>query len=345
MKIAYIVPKLKDSGLTIIPFCLAKTFSQFNEIKIFYLSETESPSDNLSLKVPVQKIKLTQFLPELNDYNIIHSHGLLPDLYILLHSNEIKAITITTIHGYHFDELRYDKGLLPAFIFGNLWNFAAQKFKVAACISQAMAKYYQNLGFTNTVVIYNGIQEPTIERNHVITNNLEQSKKIEISTVSILNKRKGVDLLVKLLQLNEQYHLTAIGGNTKNIERLQGLADQLNVAHRCKFLSHQKNPWKIAIESNVFIFPSRSEGFGLALIEAAFLKIPIICSDIPTFREIFEEDEVTFFQLDNIHDLNEKVLELDKLKYKTQKAKLKVEQKFSLEIMCNNYYQLYSTIK
>src|SRR5665647_3488542 len=52
-----------------------------------------------------------------------------------------------------------------------------------------------------------------------------------------------------------------------------------------------------------FIMPSRSEGFGLALIEAIQQKIPVICSDVAVFRELFHEDEVTFFKSEDLPSL------------------------------------------
>jgi glycosyltransferase involved in cell wall biosynthesis len=122
------------------------------------------------------------------------------------------------------------------------------------------------------------------------------------------------------------------------------LAEKLGVAQRCVFTGYRENPWETAINIDVFVFPSRSEGFGLALVEAANLEIPIICSDIPTFREIFRENEVTFFQLDDIDDLNNKILMLDEIKDKVSLAKLKAEKLFSLESMCYNYYQDYKNL-
>jgi glycosyltransferase involved in cell wall biosynthesis len=118
----------------------------------------------------------------------------------------------------------------------------------------------------------------------------------------------------------------------------------LDVGQRCYFLGFVDNPWEIILESDVFIFPSRSEGFGIALVEAASLGIPIICSDIPTFREMFDDNEVTFFKLDDIDDLNNKILMLDEIKDKVSLAKLKAEKLFSLESMCYNYYQEYKKL-
>lgn len=38
--------------------------------------------------------------------------------------------------------------------------------------------------------------------------------------------------------------------------------------------------------ARALLFPTFTEGFGLPLIEALSLKVPVIASDIPVFREI-----------------------------------------------------------
>ena len=46
-----------------------------------------------------------------------------------------------------------------------------------------------------------------------------------------------------------------------------------------------------------YSFPSREEGFGIPIIEAAFSKVPVFCADIPVLRELAGED-VTYFDPD-----------------------------------------------
>jgi len=49
--------------------------------------------------------------------------------------------------------------------------------------------------------------------------------------------------------------------------------------------------------ADALLFPSREEGFGIPIIEAAFSKIPVFCTDIPVLRELGGED-VTYFDPD-----------------------------------------------
>ena len=48
--------------------------------------------------------------------------------------------------------------------------------------------------------------------------------------------------------------------------------------------------------ADVLLMTSKDEGFGLPLLEAGMIKLPIACSDIGPFREV--GDGVCFFGLD-----------------------------------------------
>jgi glycosyltransferase involved in cell wall biosynthesis len=49
--------------------------------------------------------------------------------------------------------------------------------------------------------------------------------------------------------------------------------------------------------SDVLLFPSREEGFGIPMIEAAFSSLPVFCADIPVLRELGGGD-VSYFDPD-----------------------------------------------
>ena len=90
---------------------------------------------------------------------------------------------------------------------------------------------------------------------------------------------------------------------------------------------------------------SRSEGFGLCVLEAASQKIPVVCNDLSVYRELFSNDEVVRFSLDDLTSITNAVTAaiikkniLSELIYK------KYKQAFSAEIMADNYLSVYKQL-
>lgn len=68
--------------------------------------------------------------------------------------------------------------------------------------------------------------------------------------------------------------------------RLQALAENLEVADRVRFLGWQREVGDHLVAADLFAFPSRCEGMPIALMEAMWMGLPVIASDIPANREV-----------------------------------------------------------
>jgi len=69
--------------------------------------------------------------------------------------------------------------------------------------------------------------------------------------------------------------------------------------------------YKIVCKSKVFVFPSRFEGWGLAVAEALACGLPGICYEIPALKEVFGACKSVFFVSKfNSEVLAEKILEI-----------------------------------
>lgn len=60
-------------------------------------------------------------------------------------------------------------------------------------------------------------------------------------------------------------------------------------------------------KASLFVYPSLYEGFGIPPLEAIYYKCPVLISNIPVFREIFDESAI-FFDPNSVVDLKEKIL-------------------------------------
>jgi glycosyltransferase involved in cell wall biosynthesis len=86
--------------------------------------------------------------------------------------------------------------------------------------------------------------------------------------------------------------------------KLLRMRDELNLQGVVHFLAEATDefmPDEVIADfyrlADALLFPSREEGFGIPIIEAAFSRIPVFCADIPVLREL-AGDDVTYFDPD-----------------------------------------------
>jgi len=99
--------------------------------------------------------------------------------------------------------------------------------------------------------------------------------------------------------------------------------------------------------SIAFIYPSLSEGFGLQGLEAMKMETLVIASNLPIFKEIYEDNAIYFDpkRVDSISTAMEKVVSLDKQE-KTEKIKKAKEYtiKYSWENMAKTTLLAYNAM-
>lgn len=65
------------------------------------------------------------------------------------------------------------------------------------------------------------------------------------------------------------------------------------------FLGYKNDAYKYLPYFDAYTIPSHSEGFPLAMLEAAAYGKPIIASNLSVFKEIFTDDEISIFDLND----------------------------------------------
>lgn len=126
-----------------------------------------------------------------------------------------------------------------------------------------------------------------------------------IGTASRLSGEKGVDLLIEataLLRHRGVEVLTVIAGQGPDAEPLAELARQRGVKDAVRFLDFVADMPAFYSALDVFVMPSRTESFGLALAEAMACKRPVVATPTSgSMRQI--EHRVTGWQLDTFSPL------------------------------------------
>jgi glycosyltransferase involved in cell wall biosynthesis len=90
------------------------------------------------------------------------------------------------------------------------------------------------------------------------------------------------------------------------------LIKDLELAENVRLMGRTKDPAEELSKFSLFVLPSKFEGFGLVLLEAMSLNVPIIASNISASTEVLGTDGAgVFFEPGNADDLAEKILNLE----------------------------------
>lgn len=159
-------------------------------------------------------------------------------------------------------------------------------------VSKSLSKFMINrlkLDKTKTEIIYNGINLSEIKKfkNKKIEIKIEKTllKKVDkIFIVGRLNDQKDTNCALKafniLIKKDHSAELFIIGDG-KQKKQLTKLSRDLNLEKQIHFLGWKRNIFPYLKYADLLIFSSFYEGFGLVIVEAMALGIPVIATDSP----------------------------------------------------------------
>lgn len=160
--------------------------------------------------------------------------------------------------------------------------FSLKKATGVCCVSHFTAKYLEKkYGYSDSIIIYNGINTDIyspIERDKTSNHN-DNKKKIKLFFSGNRRIMKGFDLLPKIMkELGDKYILTIASG-LRNQKRSAPHNYIIDLGRINSNQIHQHYQ-----ETDIFLFPTRLEGFGLSIAEAMSCEKPVVatnCSSIP----------------------------------------------------------------
>ena len=120
---------------------------------------------------------------------------------------------------------------------------------------------------------------------------------ILIGTVGRLAFEKDQATFIRMLALVRQDHKNAHGvvvGNGERRAALERLAADLGIANAVTFLGERSDARRLAAGFDLFVLTSRSEGFPNVLLEATFLGVPCVATNIAGNPDVLALDESLF---------------------------------------------------
>lgn len=356
MNIAYIIPKIiKQGPVLVIHEIVLEMVNRGHECTVYYFDDTEDYKDNVQqFSCPTRRIKMTDSLPW-DEIDVIHSHSWRAEIYICLHLRAIHrhhVRSIATIHELSiYDWQRSEHGELYSRLFTSFHHSLLKKVDLRVVLSkQAMMGYKKYFKERPMTYIYNSRTiDPNVQLNDEEKKELLEFKgdSILLGINALLTTRKAVDVAIDSLKVLKELELNRgksyklfIAGSGPALEDLKEQAKKLNVENRILFAGYRVDAFRYIPYYDIYLMPSRSEGFPMALLEAMALHCNAVISDIPIFKEFFTEKEMTYFHLDDAKDMSEAIVTAT-MRPKGHEAYQKYIACYSPHIFGNQYEAVY----
>lgn len=342
MNIAYIVPNLQQTGPIIVVQSLVKFLANSgNRVTVYYIDECESP---IVMGCKTQKIFYDEPFP-FDEFDVIHCHTAKSDLYALFWINRMhRSLLVTTIHQDSFYTEKLRLGKINGVFYTHLWLKVQKLFDGQITISKQIKELYQKYFPKEINVIYNGVNCEEGGVDDIIVKQIRDFKKegsILLGTFALITKRKGLIQVLRLLIEKPIYQFLVIG-NGPEVDALKHYAKENGIDDKVLFIGHIDKPYNYMDDVDIYVMPSYSEAFGLAVVEAALRHKAVACSDLDSFHEIFPHGEVEFFKFDNVSSLDLALQKIykDKGKYE-ELAFERASTHFVASIMAQNTFDYY----
>lgn len=220
--------------------------------------------------------------------NIVHIHGTRAGLLGRLAVIGLNKRVIYTEHLWT-EHYSLDSRILNFFHYFSNW-FLDMFTTLNIAVSGAVKDYMVNKNITRpgkVVVIYNGVEEAKEKANV-----FENEKEIKIVTVGTLNRQKGMQYLIKALPKvikefpDVKLEIVGDGGYKKD---LQSQVKHLKLKDHVKFVGFLPDVEKYLAKFDIYVQPSLSESFGLAIVQAMGAGLPVIATNTGGIPEIITD--------------------------------------------------------
>ena len=273
----------------------------------------------------------------------------------------IKENKIDIIHTHHRMAAFYARLLMYIFpkvkhiytahnIFDNktkMYKYSLKGAKVIAVSIAVKEHLKKQLGLNEIEIIYNGIK---INYSKETSSEINNSTGVKIGYIGRLDYQKGVDLLIKALaRLDYSDYKMYIIGTGQMKDELKKLVSTHDLTNNVEFLGYRDNISDLINSFDFLVFPSRFEGFGLALAETFLREKTAVVTNILGFSDLINENNSVIVESENIDKIKEGIELLIKDEEKRitlgQKARVSTLDMVEYDVFLKKYYLVYKNSK
>lgn len=231
--------------------------------------------------------------------DLVHSHLILPN-YIARSSVPKRIPLITTIHNSLSHDFDYKKWLIR---FLDRFTFSLRRSVIIGVSKIALSEYVSFLKKEpyKKYVLYTFVNEEEIKPQ---VGNRDESLTVKAVTVGALRLQKNYEYLINKFTVLKEHdvELDIYGDGPLKME-LQKLIEKDKLPIKLKGQVNNIN--SVLPLYDLYISSSHFEGFSLAVLEAMAAKVPLLLSNIGSFKEQCG-DTALYFDLNKDGDFEEK---------------------------------------
>lgn len=194
-------------------------------------------------------------------------------------------------------------------------NEAAHVICISEYCRMEFSTFFGERFLDKSSVIYHGLPQ---EFSLIHQDEVEQTQILDKHGISgdyifslgtVTPKKNYERLIAAFAMLNfEDLKLVICGGHSFESGRIMATSNKLGVEERVFFLGSLPTREINALlrQARCFVFPSLHEGFGIPLLEAFYLGIPVVSSNSTCLPEI-ADDAALFFDPYEVEDITDKI--------------------------------------
>ncbi len=251
-------------------------------------------------RLPAAVFKLKKIIKQ-TKADIVHSHLYWPTFLARLAVAK-KIPLLTTIHNFIASVPHYKKGYM------RFLDRASYKFRPSVIIGVAEGarkEYFDFLKLTphKSYCLYTFVNPAVFHANTDMVENSGNTFKL-ITLASLSYQKNHIFLIKAFEQLKNDNIELHIYGSGKLQQGLQQAIN--NTGSNVKLMGQINNTSQTLTQYNLYVMASIFEGFSLSVLEAMAMKVPLLVTNIASFKEQCA-DAAVYYELNNTADFIEKL--------------------------------------
>jgi len=301
---------------------------------------------------PLEVIKLSRFLRK-NKFDVIHSQYS-KDLWLLVPALKLAGSNCSLFLTKQMGSFIVKKDFLHAALY--------KRVNCVLAISNVIKKNLLDtcpLTPDKVKLLHNGVDtnkyNPTLFDGTKLRKELNiANNELAIGMLARLSYGKGHEEFLlsakKLIEKNKKLKFVIVGDPSAGEDnyglKIKQMSVDLGLTEKVIFTGFRKDIPNVLSSFDIFVFPSHSEAFGIALVEAMSMAKPCIGTKSDGVLDIIVDDETGyFFEKNNVDELTEKIELLIDSKEKRTKfglnSRKRAVENFDLEVLTDRVIKYY----